>query len=102
MNQPQAIGLFTEEDVFLNLGDSLEIRPFSNTTVFDSISWTPNESVSCDTCLQTYIRPFESTRYVLQVIDENGCSDEVAILATVDRNTEVYAPTAFSPCCCLR
>jgi gliding motility-associated-like protein len=97
LEQSQPIGLFTEESVFLNLGDSLEIRPFSNITIFDSISWTPSEFVSCDTCLQTYIRPIESTRYVLHVIDENGCSDELAILATVDRNTEIYAPTAFSP-----
>lgn len=97
LEQPQSIGLFAEEEEFLNLGDSLEITPFSNTTIFDSISWTPSEFVSCDTCLQTYIRPFESTRYVLRVTDENGCSDELAILATVDRNTEVYAPTAISP-----
>jgi len=60
--------------------------------------WTPNLSLSCDTCQSVAVSPTVTTLYYLTVYDTIGCSAKDSILVTVEENCgTVFIPDAFSP-----
>ncbi|MBL7809837.1 MAG: gliding motility-associated C-terminal domain-containing protein [Saprospiraceae bacterium] len=62
-----------------------------------SITWTPSDSLSCDTCLSTYATPTNTTQYHLHVVSEAGCEARGTIQIRVDNARNVYGPNIFSP-----
>ncbi len=96
LQNPLPLDLNLPTEANLTLGDSLRID-LQNAAVWQSVQWTPPAATSCDTCLQTWLRPTRTTRYTVTVADAGGCTDTQSILLTVDKRLDLYAPTAFSP-----
>jgi gliding motility-associated-like protein len=59
--------------------------------------WQPDIALSDAQSQTTYARPFNTTTYVLQVTDVNGCKNFDSVTIFVDTTTLILLPTAFSP-----
>ena len=97
INIPEPEDLFVDlgRDENLTLGDSILLQPDLNFTA-DSIVWE-GENISCDSCLQTYVSPTETTDYLLTVYNDDGCFTTEDIRIVVDKGYQIFVPNAFSP-----
>lgn len=95
--------LYDGDDYTIQLGDSLDLYPnVINNQGNAAIDWN---SIYVDTTLvylntdSTDIRtkPFNSIFYTIQVIDEEGCTEEIQIQIRVAKEHIVVVPTGFSP-----
>lgn len=83
----------------IKLGEDYQINATVNipNSQIQSISWTPSETLSCADCLYPLASPQQTTDYLLEVVNENGCMDEAKIRLIVDERPEVFIPNVFSP-----
>lgn len=58
--------------------------------------WSPASDLSCSNCSSPDATPFQTTSYTV-VGTSNGCSSTASVLVTVEFNSEIFIPTAFSP-----
>ena len=79
------------------LGETVKLQAFTSLLAPDSVVWSPQEGLTCPTCLQTEVMPLKTTTYRIMVTDENGCSSEGSVTIIVNAEHEVYVPNAFSP-----
>ena len=86
-------------DQTIKKGESTTITVNTDALVsdIDSIVWTPDSGLSCNNCLTSTATPAATTTYTVTMIDMNGCDYEDQITITVEDNTNVYIPNAFSP-----
>ena len=90
--------IYMEDDQEVELGDSILISAETNNITITDISWTDvANSLTCDSCLDTYATPVNDTEYILTVTSTDGCTVSESILITVDKIRDVYIPNAFSP-----
>ena len=96
---PEELTLTMEDIVELKLGNSYQFAPQINKdeNILVSILWTPEDSLSCIDCLTPLATPTESARYTLLLKDSLGCTAEASTLLIVNRESNVYIPTIFSP-----
>jgi gliding motility-associated-like protein len=84
---------------YVKLGESIELS--GNTSLPDdqigSILWTPEEIIECPSCLTTIATPTESTRFILTIIDINGCEGDAQLEVRVDRRVDIFVPNIFTP-----
>ncbi|MDX1686332.1 MAG: gliding motility-associated C-terminal domain-containing protein, partial [Saprospiraceae bacterium] len=61
-----------------------------------SITWTPNDKLSCTDCLFPSLSPDSTLTLTIRVIDENGCTatDQIRISVKYRR---FFVPNTFSP-----
>ncbi|MEM0992855.1 MAG: gliding motility-associated C-terminal domain-containing protein, partial [Bacteroidota bacterium] len=100
VNQPPPVEVVLPEEIEIQLGDSLRLRPdvFSIAPIDTStILWTPSEFLSTTGELNPIIRPFDSREYTLTLADLNGCTGEASVFIDVDKKRNVYIPNVFSP-----
>lgn len=94
--------------VTLDLGPDLRIEEGDLVDIFPQISidssqiatldWQTTVVLPCPDCLvQRDLALTQSTRFFLDIKDENGCPAEDNILIIVDRDHGVYVPNGFSP-----
>ena len=83
----------------LKLGDDLNLTPQVNGDPADPIrwQWTPENALNCPTCPELNIRPFNSRTFYVTAVDDNGCISKDTLNLTLDRNCELFVPSAFSP-----
>lgn len=84
------------EDTTIFVGQSTDIELFSNDSLV--LKWSPSTNINCDTCRLSRAEPFETTTYIAEVIDLNGCFvkfDSVTIYVRDD--WDVHIPNAFTP-----
>ena len=92
-----SITLDAEADIRLGYGHLINALVNVPANELASATWTPSDSLSCDTCLTTFASPVTSTRYQLHVVSEDGCEARSSILIRVDKTRHIYAPNIFSP-----
>lgn len=82
------------EDKTIEVFDSVQLTPSNDAIVYE---WSPQETLSCNNCVNPMASPTVTTTYSLVAIDENGCvaSDSVTVNVVVD--TLLWIPNAFSP-----
>ncbi|MEM9886278.1 MAG: gliding motility-associated C-terminal domain-containing protein [Bacteroidota bacterium] len=100
INQPPPVEVVLPEEIEVQLGDSLRLRPdvFSVAPIDTStILWTPSEFLSTTSELNPIIRPVNSGEYFLTLMDLNGCMGEASVFIDVDKKRNVYIPNVFSP-----
>ena len=104
IDEPPAISARLPETLEIELGDSVRLRPSliagGAPLLFDSLRWTPDSTLRMygeNGLVNPYAVPLETTAYTLAVGDEDGCSATATVLVRVDRNRNVFIPTAFSP-----
>lgn len=85
--------------VKLKLGDNYIIQPQLNIpdALLASIQWSPSQGLSCDTCLMPEVTALQDQTYSLRVDDIFGCVGAAAITIKLDKQVDVFMPTAFSP-----
>lgn len=82
------------EDKTIEVFDSVQLTPSNDAIVYE---WSPEETLSCNNCVNPMASPTVTTTYALIAIDENGCvaNDNVTVNVVVD--TLLWIPNAFSP-----
>lgn len=80
-------------DQYLFEGDEAILT--ATTSSSGSIYWSPTEYLSCVMCSQTIASPPTTSRYVVTIIDKNGCkaSDDVWVFF----EPLIYVPNTFTP-----
>ncbi|MCC6688805.1 MAG: gliding motility-associated C-terminal domain-containing protein [Saprospiraceae bacterium] len=92
-------GISLGKDTIINFGDSVFIEPNLKFPVSElaSVKWSSLGYISCDTCLNTYLKPFIPTKYFLEVQTKAGCYYKADIIVTVNRDVKYFVPNIFSP-----
>ncbi len=84
-------------DTTINLGDKILIIPEFVDNESYSYNWSPDEGLSCFDCYSPVAFPLKTTKYTLELTDENGCtfSDEIEI--RIKKNIIIDIPNVFTP-----
>ncbi|MGB0863533.1 MAG: gliding motility-associated C-terminal domain-containing protein [Saprospiraceae bacterium] len=99
IDEPALLTVDLGPDFELDLGDSAQLQAFTNTSNDLVYNWETNDSstISCFDCPEPFVRPTETTDYLVTVVDSNGCEASDDIIVEIDKNRRVFIPSAFSP-----
>ena len=99
IDEPPLITVDLGPDIELDLGDSTQLSAFVNTTDSLVFFWQAADSstISCLDCPYPWVRPIESSDYLVTVVDTNGCEATDDIFIKIDKNRRAFIPTAFTP-----
>jgi uncharacterized repeat protein (TIGR01451 family) len=93
------IDILTADGQTIRLGESLILEGVVNSSHPAQFEWIDPEptSITCTTCLETEVRPFNDVSY--QLISQNslGCRDSATLRVFVQKNRAVFFPNVFSP-----
>ncbi|MDX1943516.1 MAG: choice-of-anchor L domain-containing protein [Saprospiraceae bacterium] len=83
----------------IKIGESYELKPQLNISeaFVANIRWLGNEDLSCIDCLNPRIKAIHEGAYTIRITDIFGCTGEATIQIKLDRNVDVFIPSAFSP-----
>ncbi len=83
----------------IKIGESFTIVPKLNIPegLVANVRWLPGENLSCIDCLNPQTVALQETSYTIRVIDLFGCTGEATVRIKLDREVDVFIPTAFSP-----
>lgn len=95
-DSPQQRYLELGEDLALELGDSTFLRPQVSFAPVDSFLWKSNDPRPLME-LELWVQPIETSFYALTVWDDKGCPVEDKMNILVNKELDIFAPTAFSP-----
>eukprot|EP00903_Cladosiphon_okamuranus_P000252 g252.t1 len=96
LTNPQALDLDLGLDLDLTLGDSAQLNPLTNRPI-DTWQWDAPGLLAADAEYEPTVTPLSTQFVVLTVFDDNGCSASDTILIFVDKDRDIFIPTAFSP-----
>ncbi|MCF8244407.1 MAG: gliding motility-associated C-terminal domain-containing protein [Saprospiraceae bacterium] len=94
--QPPPFEVYASESQTLALGESVRLDVQATLPV-SSIEWLPSDGLSCSDCPNPEAMPLNSTNYNVQAVSEKGCLAENVVALVVEKEEDVYVPTAFSP-----
>lgn len=94
--EPPLFEVIAKESQTIQLGDSVELYALSTLPIAD-YEWVPPIGLDCNDCPSPIAKPFSSTNYHLNAVDEKGCKDESMVSIIVKKADDIYIPTAFSP-----
>lgn len=86
------------EDVSIFYGESYKTDPEINGPVSLGVYlWSPDSTLSCNTCLSPIATPSITTPYVMTYKNTAGCIARDTLNVEVKPNYEVFIPSGFSP-----
>ncbi|MBC6995581.1 gliding motility-associated C-terminal domain-containing protein [Neolewinella lacunae] len=96
---PPELGLVLSPRVVIALGEDYRLNALTNypAAALASVLWTPATGLDCPTCLRPRASPLASTVYTLEISTADGCVATASTEIIVDRQRNVFFPTAFSP-----
>ena len=99
IDAPRTLSIDLDPTIELQIGDSTELEALTNIPYAEiaEITWTPELGLSCTDCMNPMVKPFNSTHYKINIIDQNGCEATASVQLVVDATPQVYIPTAFTP-----
>jgi CHU_C Type IX secretion signal domain/Domain of unknown function DUF11 len=100
INSSVTASISTQKDQTIVLGQTVEINAeVTSSEPLPSITWSDPQgsSLTCLDCLNPIARPFNDINYVLTAQNALGCVARDSIAFRVDKNRDVYFPTAFKP-----
>ena len=95
LTEPQDLIVDLGPDLEVQLGDSLRLKPQTNRPV-TSWQWIADQ-LSANAAFEPVVRPTQTEFILLTVVDENGCTATDTLRIFVDKDRDVFIPTAFSP-----
>ncbi|MEO1261425.1 MAG: gliding motility-associated C-terminal domain-containing protein [Bacteroidota bacterium] len=97
VKQPEGFDLYLPDDMTIQLGDSVQLT--SQVTSFGPMQyrWEEDDDLSCSDCPAPWASPLQTRQFYLTAIDENHCEETESITIFINKNTDVYVPSAFSP-----
>jgi gliding motility-associated-like protein len=93
VNPKPSINITNGDSVFIKYGQSVNL--FATGGV--KYSWSPLWGLSNPHISNPVATPTESTLYIVNGMDINGCGDIDSIYIKVDYNDNLFVPSAFSP-----
>lgn len=87
------IEIHTSPTIFAIEGDLVELTTIN--TPIGSYLWSPNDYLSCDTCVKTYANPNKDFLYTIEFTDTNGCKTNDNVQIKYDGL--LYVPNTFTP-----
>lgn len=93
--EPLPLELDLGPDLEINLGDSVQLKPQTNRPV-SSWQWNAPEILP-NAPLEPFVSPTETQFVLLTVFDDNNCTASDTIRIFVDKDRDLFIPTAFSP-----
>jgi len=96
IDEPPAQLVDLPNEIEVQLGDSVLLDPifsFSPT----QIDWSSRPDLNIPSVAAPVVRPTQTTEVTLSARDSIGCSVTATLQLIVDRQLQVYAPTAFRP-----
>ena len=75
----------------------LPVLHLQSSTVIESITWSPAENLSCNSCPDPQVVNINASSFSVLVNDLNGCSSELDYEWENQIETKVYLPNSFSP-----
>lgn len=98
INEPEFFTIYAGEDVFVKLGERVDLDGQIFPYFGQAIEWSPADSLNCPSCPDPYFYPIESGQMNFLVTDTtSGCFQKDSLLIFVEKPREVHAPNAFSP-----
>jgi gliding motility-associated-like protein len=99
IEEPPLITVDLGPDIELDLGDSVQLQAFVNTSETVTYIWETSDSgsLSCFDCSDPWANPTSSVDYFVTVVDSNGCEATDDIFIKIDKNRRVFIPSAFTP-----
>jgi len=92
------VEIITIPEITYTEGESVQLSATVNinTAEIESINWSPDENMSCSTCLTTQISNPTDSIYVITVIDIYGCLDTAQVRLIRKDRPEVYIPNVIN------
>jgi gliding motility-associated-like protein len=98
VQQPAKIDVDLDNVVKILLGDSVQVFPRTTARPEFKVSISPKYNVSCDTCMNAFVKPYQKTTYTVTVQDaRNGCVNSDSMTVFVENKGEIFVPNSFSP-----
>lgn len=99
LSEPAPLTLDLGRDTTIRLGDQIQISPVTNANIsrLNSLEWIPGTDLDCTSCFEVWSSPKSDIRYILRIVDENGCNVEDSITIRLILTPEIYVPNVFSP-----
>ncbi|MBI5914158.1 MAG: gliding motility-associated C-terminal domain-containing protein [Bacteroidetes bacterium] len=97
IEQPQQVLVELGPDIFLELGDSVQLQALTNLPDSFTFEWGQPALLSCADCLEPWVLPFYTTTVSIVLKDKNGCQAEDFLRVVVQQSDAVYLPNVFSP-----
>ncbi len=104
ITDPPAFTVLAGEDEELQVGDSIQLSPeFENNVGDVQLSWTAlfDNTLFCTIdslpCIDPWVQTFFDNTYELYGVDENGCEDTDEITIKINKTSQIFVPTAFTP-----
>ncbi len=104
VTDPPAFTVLAGDDVEITVGDSIQLAPdFENNIGDVQLSWSAlfEGTLFCEIdtlpCSDPWVQTFFTNTYELYGIDENGCEDTDEIEVVINKSTQIFVPTAFTP-----
>lgn len=95
--QPEEIFVDLGPDIFIELGDSVQLQALTNVTGNISLEWGQPEYISCENCPDPWVAPPFTTTVSIRVADMNGCEASDFLRIVVKKKDGVFIPNAFTP-----
>ncbi len=96
-NPPEVIVFFPEDELTINLGETILLEPEILVSGTPTIIWDNTISLDCIDCETPTASPTDNTTYQIVVTDEHGCTALDDITIFVRKNRDLYIPNSFSP-----
>ncbi|MFZ4544408.1 MAG: gliding motility-associated C-terminal domain-containing protein [Saprospiraceae bacterium] len=99
IRQPSPFVVNAGPNKTIDLGDEYQINavvlPIGTPT--KSILWTPDSTLSCNSCLDPTAFPFRTTTYTVKAVDQSDCPAIDQITIFVNKKRPIFIPNVFSP-----
>lgn len=98
VNEPPPLIVNAGPDQTIDLGFTVDLTaqvspPFRPV----NFQWTPAATIVDSTAQKITAQPFENTTFVVNIVDQTGCTASDAVKVKVKLKRPVYIPNAFSP-----
>lgn len=94
---PEPLVVDLGQDYIMALGDSLQLDAYDFDDRFVTFSWSPATGLSCADCPRPTVSVADNTEFTLTVTDSLGCQARDRVKVFVQKERNIYIPTAFSP-----
>ncbi len=81
------------KDTTMNSNEAIFIAAFGTGT----LTWTSGQNIKCNTCALTQVFPTNNSCYVVQTLNEFGCTASDQVCIEITNNYEIYIPNSFTP-----
>ncbi|MEM1323902.1 MAG: gliding motility-associated C-terminal domain-containing protein, partial [Bacteroidota bacterium] len=96
LDGPVALDLQLGPDTIIQYGDSLQLTPIFHQDI-DTFFWESSIPLSCDQCLNPFIKPVETVIIRLTIINYKGCQTTASRTIHVEKDQSIYIPNIFTP-----